>query len=96
LHKGIEPQMLKHMRTTVDIGDHLLKEVHQVIAKRRTTLRALVEEGLRRVLAEEREAESCKLRDARFKGPAGFAQGVSAEDLPRLFTEMRNENRFLP
>lgn len=41
------------MKTTVEIADALFEEAKRVSAARRTTLRALIEEGLRRVLEEQ-------------------------------------------
>src|SRR5215218_5709383 len=40
------------MKTTLDISDPLLREARKVAARQGTTLRALVELGLRRILAE--------------------------------------------
>jgi hypothetical protein len=83
------------MRTTIELSDSLLARVRRVMAKRKTTLRALVEEGLRKVLEEERAVPAFRLRDASFKGPAGFAQGAGPEDIPRVLREV-NESRQLP
>ena len=41
------------MKTTLDIPDPLLREARKVAERERTTLRALVEQGLRRVLADK-------------------------------------------
>jgi muconolactone delta-isomerase len=56
------------MKTTVEIPDSLLAEAKRVAARERTTVRALIEEGLRRVLAERRRAGPFRLRKASFKG----------------------------
>jgi len=45
------------MKTTVDIDDALLEEAKRLAARARTTLRALIEEGLRRVVNERRKAK---------------------------------------
>lgn len=42
-----------HMKTTVEISDALLERAKERAAARETTLRALIEEGLRSVLAED-------------------------------------------
>lgn len=42
------------MKTTVEIADALLREARKLAAREGTTLRALIDEGLRRVLAEKK------------------------------------------
>ena len=56
------------MKTTLDIADPLLREARKIATRERTTLRALVEQGLRRVIAEKKDASPFKLRSAAFKG----------------------------
>jgi hypothetical protein len=56
------------MKTTVEIADALAEEARAVAARERTTLRALMEAGLRRVLGERRQAGRFRLRDASFRG----------------------------
>lgn len=80
------------MRTTVDISDPLLKRVRRLMKKRGVTLRALVEEGLERVLEDEAPRAGYRLRDASFDGEAGFAAGAGPEDASRAIREM-NEPR---
>lgn len=87
--------MRLHMRTTIELSDGLLSKVRRVMAKRKTTLRALVEEGLRRVVEQDRDPTSFRLRDASFKGPSGFADGAGPEDILRVLREV-NESRPLP
>lgn len=84
--------MLEHMRTTIDIGDSLMAEVRRTMKKRGITLRALVEEALRRAMAEG-ERKPIELPDARFPGRAGLVSGIDASDLPRLITESRHQGR---
>ena len=55
------------MKTTLDIADPLLAEAKALAARQATTLRALVEEGLRHVVARARSGARFQLRDARFK-----------------------------
>jgi hypothetical protein len=56
------------MKTTIEIADALLVEAKRVAAERHTTLRALVETGLRATLAEERPRKPFKLKDMSVDG----------------------------
>jgi Arc/MetJ family transcription regulator len=76
------------MRTTIDLSDSLLARVKRLMVKRNTTMRALVEEGLHRLLDEERSRVAFKLRDASFRGEAGFAEGAGPQDLAWVLQEI--------
>ena len=54
------------MKTTLDIADPLLREARKLAAREGTTLRALVEQGLRQVVIEKSKRKKFKLRDASF------------------------------
>jgi hypothetical protein len=56
------------MKTTLDIADPLLEEARQVAAREGITLRALVERGLRHVIAGSKQKKPFRLRKASFKG----------------------------
>jgi len=57
------------MKTTVEISDPLLRDARKLAAREGTTLRALIEQGLRRVLSERKQRKpDFRLRDASFKG----------------------------
>ncbi|MBX3274614.1 MAG: type II toxin-antitoxin system VapB family antitoxin [Sandaracinaceae bacterium] len=56
------------MKTTVELPDALLEQAKRVAAREGTTLRDLVESGLRRVLAERATKGPFELRDARVSG----------------------------
>jgi len=56
------------MKTTLDIADPLLREARHLAARERTTLRALVEQGLRQVVAERKRKRAFRLKKASFKG----------------------------
>jgi len=43
------------MKTTLEIADPLLKEARKIASRENTTLRALVEQGLRQVVASRKE-----------------------------------------
>lgn len=62
-------------KTTVEISDSLLAEAKEVAAREGTTLRALVESGLRAVIDRRRRTDShFRLRDASVDG-----NGVQSE-----------------
>lgn len=57
-----------HMKTTIEISEPLLNQARKLATRQGTTLRALVEEGLRKVVAENRRQEGFSLRRVSFKG----------------------------
>ena len=66
------------MKTTIDIADSLFAEAKAVAAEQGTTLRSLIEEGLRLTVARRRKAGAFRLRDAGFAGD-GLRPDVSLE-----------------
>jgi hypothetical protein len=60
--------MVSCMKTTVDLPDELLLEARRVARQEHTTLRSLLEEGLRAVIARHHEAGQFALRDASVSG----------------------------
>lgn len=56
------------MKTTVEISDPLADEVRELAARENTTLRALIEAGLRLLLEERARQDTFRLRDASFRG----------------------------
>ena len=67
------------MKTTVELPDSLLREAKRVALRDRTTVRALIERGLRTVLNPRRQAGAFALRKASFRGE-GLAAGLSLRD----------------
>jgi hypothetical protein len=57
-----------HMKTTIEISDGLLRQAKALAEKQGTTIRALVEAGLRSVLKEQRMRARFVLRDASVSG----------------------------
>ncbi len=60
--------MVNHMKTTIQIPDSLLKEVRKLANGEKTTLKCLMEEGLRRIVSERKRRGKFKLRKATFRG----------------------------
>jgi hypothetical protein len=60
--------MVAHMKTTVEISEALLRQAKQLAAAQGTTLRQLIEAGLRHVLKTRRAGREFQLRDASFGG----------------------------
>jgi len=56
------------MKTTVDIQDALLDEVRKMASRENTTVKAMVEEGLRQVVARRKKEQAFQLRKVSFKG----------------------------
>ena len=56
------------MKTTIEISDPLLREARKLAEREGVTLRALMERGLRRVVADTKHRAPFKLRQASFKG----------------------------
>ena len=60
--------MVAHMKTTIEIADAIGEQARQTAEREGTTLRALVEEGLRHVLHDRERARRFTLRHASYKG----------------------------
>ena len=60
--------MVSHMKTTIQIPDSLMKEARKLANEEHTTLKSLMEEGLRRIISEHRQRGRFKLRKATFRG----------------------------
>jgi hypothetical protein len=56
------------MKTTIEISDAILEKAKAVAAREGTTVRALVEDGLRQVLRSRRTVGPFRLRDASVSG----------------------------
>jgi hypothetical protein len=56
------------MKTTIQIPDSLFHEVRKLAHQEQTTMKALVEEGLRKIIAEHKQRGRFRLRKVTFKG----------------------------
>jgi succinylarginine dihydrolase len=83
--------MGRHMKTTVEISDPLLAKAREVAKRDGTTVRALIELGLREVLAARRRPPAFRLRKASFKGRGlqSEARGLGWERLREAAYEGR-------
>jgi hypothetical protein len=66
------------VKTTVEISDALLDEAKRVASRESSTLRELIEEGLRRSIDDRRKRKGFRLRRASYRGK-GLQAGVSPE-----------------
>lgn len=60
--------MVAHMKTTVEISDPVLAEAKRMARREGSTLRALVEEGLRLAMERRDQEREFRLRDASVGG----------------------------
>jgi hypothetical protein len=56
------------MKTTFEISDSLLGEARELTSREGISLGSLIEEGLRRMIAEDRSRPAFRMRKASFKG----------------------------
>jgi hypothetical protein len=71
------------MKTTVEVADALLDAARKTAAREQTTVRALIEEGLRTVLNERTSRPRFRLRKAAFGG-RGLQPGAAETGWERL------------
>lgn len=62
------PIMIAAVKTTLEISDPLLRDARKIAVREGTTLRALVEQGLRRIVAEKQRRPAFRLRKVTFRG----------------------------
>ena len=85
--------MVSRMKTTIQIPDTVLEEARKLADREHTTLKALVEEGLRRIITERKRRTRFRLRKAQFKGNGlqPHLKGASWEHIRELSYEGRGE-----
>jgi len=72
--------MVVRVKTTVDIAEDMLREAKLIAAREGTTLRALVEEGLRHVIDERaKQKTGFRMRDGSY-GSGGGVPGIDPDD----------------
>jgi hypothetical protein len=76
--------MVAHMKTTVEISDALLEAARKIAASEGTTLRELIEAGLRHTLSERKKPRPFKLRKASFRGK-GLQSGLKGAGWDRAY-----------
>jgi hypothetical protein len=64
------------MKTTIEISDSLFAEARSLAESERTTLRNLVEDGLRVVIQQKKQRKPFRLRDGSVGGK-GLRPGMS-------------------
>ncbi|RLA26925.1 MAG: DUF2191 domain-containing protein [Gammaproteobacteria bacterium] len=73
------------MKTTVDIPDELLARAKRLAVRRRTTLRAIIEQGIRNTLKEQQNGGRYVLSDKSVKG-----KGLQAEFSDKGWSDIRD------
>ena len=56
------------MKTTVELPDELIREAQEIARAEGTTMKSVLEEGLRAVIARRRRTQRFNLRDASVDG----------------------------
>jgi predicted transcriptional regulator len=56
------------MKTTVELPDELVREAQEIARAEGTTMRSVLEEGLRAVIARRRRSQGYVMRDASVDG----------------------------
>jgi hypothetical protein len=74
------------MKTTIQISDALFEEAKNLANQEHTSLRKLVEEGLRKVISEKKRKGQFRLRKATFAG-----KGLQPEYADASWEKIRDE-----
>jgi len=56
------------MKTTIELPDSLFAQARRYAGAHKITMKSLIEQGLRKVMAEKKSEPKFKLRDGGFKG----------------------------
>ena len=60
------------MKTTIELPDPLFAQARRYAGAHKMTMKSLIEQGLRKVMAEKKAEKPFKLRDGSFKGGNGM------------------------
>ena len=82
------------MKTTLDIKDDLMRRAKRLALRKGQPLRALVEEGLQRVLAADQQRSTYQLPD-RAVGDSRMPNPLEALSWPELRAEIYGEGRVV-
>ena len=83
--------MVCHMKTTLNIADSVMQRLREEAARRGTTMSALVEAGLRRLLAEPSQPDGQAARLPPLPAWNGGAELVDLSDRDVLYQAMEEE-----
>lgn len=72
------------MKTTIEINDELLRRAKRAMQARGTTLKALVEQGLRQILDQPESVRRKPIVLKVHQGEMGFAAGFANADWSRI------------
>ena len=81
--------MVSCMKTTVEITDELFIEAKKHAAERRTTIRALIESGLRRELGDQAQSSKAKRPAIQWVTvPGGLPKGMNVADRAKMIERL--------
>lgn len=84
--------MVPRMKTTIEIADAVLDQARAIAARDKTTLKALVDEALRKLVADRQKPKKpFKLKDLSY-GTGWLSPGYT----PEMFREIGNSRRDDP
>jgi plasmid stability protein len=83
--------MVIHMKTTLNIDDSVMQRLREEAARRGITMSALVEAGLRRVLAEPASSEASPTELPPLPSWNGGEELVDISDRDALYRAMEEE-----
>jgi hypothetical protein len=88
LGAGFEHDMLKHMRTTINLPDDLILRAKKAALESGTTLTEIIENALRESLADRRRKKTNRKIKIITSGQGGLQPGVDLNDTSALLDIM--------